>query len=54
MSYQIVKVHFEGDKKRYRVMKFDSTNIVISERLFNSMEDAVAYKDRMEVKDESI
>lgn len=54
MSYQIVKVHFEGDKKRYRVMKFDSANVVISERLFNSMKDAVAYKDKKETKDESV
>lgn len=48
MKYDIVKVHFEGDQKKYRVMGFDEANVVRHERLFDTMFDAQEYRLKKE------
>ena len=48
MRWEIVKVHFEGDQKKYRVMSFDEANVVRYERLFDTMFDAQEYRLKKE------
>tara|TARA_B100000963_G_C22158700_1_gene464986 strand:- start:102 stop:305 length:204 start_codon:yes stop_codon:yes gene_type:complete len=42
-SWEIVEVHFDGEKKQYRAVKYDSNKVVKFERLYPTKEQAEAY-----------
>jgi len=44
--WDIVTVHFEGQKEQYRAVGFDSANVIISERTFTKKSDAQTFIDK--------
>ena len=42
-TWQIVEIHYEGEDKAYRAVKYDSNKIIKFERVFKTKEQAEAY-----------
>lgn len=47
MKWEVVETHFEGDKKIYRAVKYNDSNVVVTERSFNTREDAKNYINKL-------
>tara|TARA_B100000497_G_C7507442_1_gene309346 strand:- start:106 stop:264 length:159 start_codon:yes stop_codon:yes gene_type:complete len=47
MKWEVVETHFEGDKKIYRAVKYNDSNVVVTERTFKAKIDAENYINKL-------